>query len=199
MALPAHRAAIAVYICLLSQLIGCAHLHTPIAPAPAPTAAASPPPLAISAADRTLRELTALYALPAAELVSVRDTAREAFERDNTEARRLRYLLTLIASTPSPSDDDRIISLAAHWLMTPPPAAAEDNTRALVTFAEQAALERKRLRAEQAGLRARNTALQQTARRDERDAELRALRTRIEDLEKQLLVMKSIDRSVARR
>ncbi len=186
-------------VCLTSLLTGCANLPPSVTPSlPATTTAAPPQP---SATERTIGELVALSALPATELAAARESAREAFERDTTEARRRRYLLTLIASPPSPSDDDRIINLSAYWLMTSPSSSEppDDATRVLATLAEQAALERKRLRAEQAALRSRNATLQQTARRDERDAELRTLRARIEELEKQLLVMKSIDRSVARR
>jgi tryptophan 2,3-dioxygenase len=162
---------------------------------------ATPAAPQISAADELMAELMRLQAMPAAELVSVRDAARDAFERDPAPFRRTRYMLALHASPASATDDERLLMLVEPIVAAPLASAnASTNaaTAALALTIQQAALSRKRLREEIAATRTR-AANAANSRRDDREPEIRALKTKIEDLEKQLAALKSIERSVTRR
>lgn len=162
----------------------------------APTIVSAPAPRP-SVADDLLTTLRALQSLSASELASTRDIAREAFERDPAPHRRSRYLLTLAATAPSVTDDERLLTLIEPLLAMP--SSHDAATVAISFIVQQAALSRKRLREEIALLRTRATSGAAGVRRDERDTEVRTLKARIDDLEKQLAALKSIDRSVTRR
>jgi hypothetical protein len=160
------------------------------------------PPAApqISAADELIAELMRLQAMPAAELISIRDAARDAFERDPAPFRRTRYMLALHASPASAADDERLLMLVEPIVAAAPTSTNGTNaaTTALAITIQQAALSRKRLREEIIATRTR-AANAANKPRDDREPEIRALKIKIEDLEKQLAALKSIERSVTRR
>ena len=87
-------------------------------------------------------------------------------------------------------------------MVEPLVATGNDQETATRVFAQMmlhTASSRKKLREEIAILRSRSASVAAAYRRDEREPEMRTLRARIDDLEKQLAAMKSIDRSVTRR
>jgi polyhydroxyalkanoate synthesis regulator phasin len=121
---------------------------------------------------------------------------REAFEREGTTQNRLNYALTWYFSqtaNASAADEDKLSALIE-------PLAAATNTdsasRTIASVLQQSALARKRVRDDT------RYATQRAAVKPvepNREAEVRQLRARIDDLEKQLAALKSIERSVTRR
>ena len=163
-------------------------------------ASVTPSPVAAkpSATDPLLRSIRELRNMTPTALAAGKDVAREAFERDPVKFRRLRYLLALNVAPATAVDDDRLISVVEPLLNT----FTDDNDLLIKTIAEQireAALSRKKLRDEMASIRSRNANTAANSKRDDREPEMRTLRLRIQELEKQIAAMKSIDRSVTRR
>jgi hypothetical protein len=193
-----YRQAILIVAVLL--LSACAVDQSPITTTTTPLAPATPE---LSDAELLVSYMRSLQTQPATELATTRDIAREAYEREPSIYRRARYLLTLAAQSTSATDDDRILSLtdnAPNSNTAYNTSAREAAAITLVVFIQQQALARKRLRDELATTRSRAATLAAgSQRREDREAELRTLRLRIEDLEKQLAALKSIDRSVTRR
>jgi hypothetical protein len=185
------RAAPSAFVVSALLLTGCATQHAPVV-VPQVVSTAAP-----SAADVLMQDIAQLMALSPVEQSAARETARDSFVRDPTDYRRLRLLVTLLVNPASPDDDERAISLAEPWVLERG-APLEQSVAKLVT---QLAMERKRLRTEQSLNRARAVTASQQLRREERerDAESKQLRLRVEELEKQLIALKSIDRSVTRR
>jgi hypothetical protein len=180
---------------LIGSLSGCAVDNTAqrVAPVAAVPVVATP-----SAAESLMQAIRELQNMTPAALAAEKDIAREAFERDPVQFRRLRYLLALNVAPATATDDDKLLSVVEPLLNT----TTDDNDLSIKTIAQQireVALSRKKLRDEVANIRSRNANISANSKRDEREPEVRALKLRIEELEKQIAAMKSIDRSVTRR
>lgn len=151
-----------------------------------------------SAADALIQSLRELQNMPPAQLVAEKDVAREAFERDPVQFRRLRYLLALYAAPASATDDAQLLNIVEPLLI----ATADDSDLSIKTMVlqmQQVANSRKKLRDEIASIRSRTINVAANNKRDDREPEVRALKQRIDELEKQIAAIKSIDRSVTRR
>jgi hypothetical protein len=164
------------------------------------TAPVAPDPIVVkaSAADALMQSLRELQNMPPAALVAEKDVAREVFERDPVQFRRLRYLLALHVAPASATDDAQLLSIVEPLLN----ATTDDNDLSIKTMALQMQLvanSRKKLREEIASIRSRTANVAANNKRDDREPEVRVLKQRIEELEKQIAAMKSIDRSVTRR
>ncbi len=169
---------------------GCALTTPPVTtPAPAPVVVKSR-----SAADDLLTEIARLQKLSPGELAQTRDAAREVFDRDNATFRRMFYALTIFVAPVSPSDDERLLVLLEPIVSRR--VATEDADLIVAQLAYNTTLARKKLRDDAAASRPKTTVV---GRRDDREPEVRALKSRVEELEKQLLALKSIDRSVSHR
>ncbi len=179
--------------CLLSA---CAHdvAKQSVSPTSAP-----PTTVRTSAADETISAIQTLQNLTPADLQTAKESAREMFERDPVAFRRMRYVLAMFVSPPTPADDDRLLALVEPMIGSAEFRQTADGIIAAVI--QQSATARKKLREEMAQqrLRANTVVAGSASKRDDRDAELRSLRAKVEDLEKQLAAMKSIERSVTRR
>lgn len=178
--------------CGLLLLAGCATTQAPVVVQEALAPLARP----ASASELALAELARLQTLPPQEAALAREVAREALEREPSPARRGQYLMTLLVAPASPADDDRATALADATLNS----ATTDNDvqrtlTVLATMARENAATRKKLRDELAQQRGRVV----NPKRDDREPEVRALKQRVDELEKQLVAIKSIERSVSRR
>jgi len=174
----------------LLAVTGCATVAPPSIPAttaPAPVSVAS-------AADSLVAELARLQGMPPAALATVKESARDAFERDPADFRRVFYALTLFVAPSSPADDDRLLAIVEPLILSGKPV--EEAARVVVALALANAVARKKIRDE--AIQQRNRAAA-AGKRDDREAENRALKQRLEELEKQLVALKSIDRSVTSR
>jgi hypothetical protein len=169
---------------------GCA-LQPPVPPAPVPAPVAVKPR---SAADDLLAEISRLQKMSPSELAQTRESAREIFERDNATFRRMFYALTIFVAPMSSADDDRLLGLLEPVVNRRVPTEDADQTVAQLAY--NATLARKKARDDAAASRPKTTVV---GRRDDREPEVRALKSRVEELEKQLLALKSIDRSVSHR
>lgn len=194
MNLPFRLAAAAACCCVTVLFTGCALSRfsgqasqkaelSPVLPAP------SRQP---SAADSLLTDLARLQALPPAELARQREAARDTFERDPALFRRSHYLMTIFVGASSPADDERLLALVEPLLQS-----TDDATRVFGNIVQNAAATRKRIRDE--ATQVQRNRIHAANRRDDREPEVRLLKQRVEDLEKQLVAIKSIDRSLTRR
>lgn len=132
------------------------------------------------------------------ELVMEREQARGAMLREKSDLSRVKFALLLAtgASTHSASDDADLIAALDPVVAAPGSETNGAELRMLAQVLHVTAVERRKLREQLRESQARLVA----ARRDEpREAETRALRAKVEDLEKKLNALKSIDRSVNRR
>ena len=172
-----------------------------------------------SEADQLLLYILQTRKLDAREHVAERDQVRNAFQAEKTEYNRVK-LAVLLASTPaslpsptpatisaSTSDDTELIALLEPLARDTATSTTEAGTkekkdesrmevRALATLLYGMAQERKKLRDQWREAQTRLNALRKD---DTKDAEARALRARVEELERNLVALKSIDRSVNRR
>jgi polyhydroxyalkanoate synthesis regulator phasin len=193
----AERGRIRLFICALAIIVssGCAVLDRPMVALPPPAAIVEAPKP--SSADQLIDQLQAMQIMSGGDLVALREKHREAFERDASSANRLNYALAWYltqTSNVAAADEDKLAQLIEP-LATP--TNTDSATRALASLLQQAALSRKKVRDDT------RYALQRanTTKKEEpsREAEVRQLRARIDDLEKQLAALKSIERSVTRR
>jgi len=180
---------VAVALPALLLVSGCA-LQPPAAVA---IGTAAPVAREASPADLTFAELARLQRLSATELAQTRETAREVFERDPAMFRRLQYVMTIIVAPTSPSDDDRLLALVEPLVNAN--QAADEASRVVGLLAQAGATARKKIREEATPVRRTNV----ITKRDDREPEVRSLKQRVDELEKQLLALKSIDRSVSQR
>jgi hypothetical protein len=162
----------------------------------------SPP----SAADQLLGQVAKVRKLEAREFAAEREIARNQFQQDRSDFNRVKYAL-MLALTPvttfSPSatsaqDDVELISLIDPLLAVTVPGSPPVDTEvgALAMLLHGAASDRRKLREQ---LRETQLRLALAKKDDSREAEARALRARVEELETKLNALKSIDRSVNRR
>jgi sirohydrochlorin ferrochelatase len=187
--MPTHVTTITILLLAVLLSSGCA-----LQP-PAPVAVSIPAPIVRepSAAERLLTELARLQRLSPAALAETREAAREVFERDPAMFRRMQYAMTIFVAPTSPGDDDRLLGLVEPVLNTT--QAVDEASRVVALLAYTSAASRKKIRDDATTVRRTNV----TAKRDDREPEVRALKQRVDELEKQLLALKSIDRSVSHR
>jgi polyhydroxyalkanoate synthesis regulator phasin len=101
--------------------------------------------------------------------------------------------MTIFVAPMSPNDDDRLLTLVEP--LVNPNQATDETSRAVGLLAQAGAASRKKIREDATTARRPNV----ITKRDDREPEVRALKQRVNELEKQLLALKSIDRSVAQR
>jgi hypothetical protein len=176
-------------------LAGCA-LEPPYSqPPPEPRIVFQPAPP--SAADQLMAYAAGVRKLEAREFAGERDQARMSFMKDRSELSRLRYAMLLALSPGAMSaDDGELIALLEPLVTGPLVTSPETDVRVLAVLLLGAAQERRKLREQ---LRDAVARLNFVKRDDSKEAEVRALRARVEELEKKLNALKSIDRSVNRR
>ena len=163
-----------------------------------------------SETDQLLAYLMQTRKLDAREFVIEREQTRNAFQTEKSEFNRVKLAL-LLASIPAllmpysanASDDTELIALLDPLVNNAGAATADASTlaqktelRALAILMHGIAHDRKKLRDQWREAQARVNALR---RDDTKDVETRALRARVEELERKLAALKSIDRSVNRR
>lgn len=167
---------------------------------PAPVAATGPAGTsfpAIVPAQSTIEQLMAYLlqakALGAHALSEETSRMREAWGRDKSELTRLKLALLLASSANS--DDGELMTLLEPLVQDP--ASAKPEIRALATLMHGAAHERKRTKD---NLAAVNTRLREAQKSQESSlARLEQQRRQIEDLEKKLNALKTIEKSLIQR
>ena len=163
-----------------------------------------------SESDQLLVYFAQVRKFDARELASEREQMRNAFQLGKSEFNRVK-LAILLASTPtallttaaSANDDGELIGLLEPLVNGPSASTADPaavakrvEISALASLVYGMAQDRKKLREQWRETQARVNAL----RRDEtKDVEARALRAQVDELERKLAALKSIDRSVNRR
>lgn len=193
--LPARIAGTAA-LAMAIGLTGCAfeprHAETP----PEPRIVFQPAPP--SATDQLLGYAAGVRKFEAREFAGERDLVRNNFNKDRSELNRLKYamLLALSPGATTTGDESELIALLEPLVTGPLAAGPETDIRVLAVLLHGAALERRKLREQ---LRDTAARLNFVKRDDSKEAEARALRARVEELEKKLNALKSIDRSVNRR
>ncbi|MEO8100923.1 MAG: hypothetical protein ABI790_00250 [Betaproteobacteria bacterium] len=163
-------------------------------------------PATPSPSDQLLSHLADLRKLETREIAAERDNARSQFLRDRSDVSRIRYALLwamgpFAPGTPVHSaaqDDADLIGLVEPLIAdgTGGKPSAGPEIRALAMLLHNVVNERRKVREQ---LRDTQARLALARKDDVRDAEARALRTRVEELEAKLNALKSIDRSVNRR
>ena len=162
----------------------------------------SPP----SAVDQLLGYVAKMRKLETREFAAEREIARNQFQQDKSDFNRVKYALMLaltpVTTFPPPAtsaqDDVELINLIEPLLAVSAPGSpsVDAEVGALATLLHGAASDRRKLREQ---LRETQVRLVLARKDDSREAEARALRTRVEELETKLNALKSIDRSVNRR
>ena len=156
-----------------------------------------------SEADQLLNYMVKMRKLEAREYTTERENARNLFQQEKSDFNRIRYALMLIfpASTSaviSAPDDTEVINLMEPLISAggASNAAADSEVRVLATLLHATASDRRKMREL---LRDTQARLNLAKKDDVRDAETRALRARVDELEAKLNALKSIDRSLNRR
>ena len=193
-----------IALLLAALLAGCALEPRRVEPPPATRIIVQPSPP--SATDQLLVHVAKVRKLEAREFAAERESARSEFQQDKNDFNRVRYALMLaltpVATSPVPAsaaqDDAELISLIDPLLAVTAPGSApfDPEVAALAALLHGAANERRKLREQ---LRETQMRLVLARKDDSREAEARALRARVEELETRLNALKSIDRSVNRR
>ena len=159
-----------------------------------------------SEADQLLSHVAKVRKLEAREFAAERESARAQFQRDKNDFNRIRYALMLVlapVATSSPSasaaqDDVELLNLMEPLIAGTGAVitSADAEVRALAALLHGVVSDRRKVREQ---LRDTLARLAFAKKEDTRDAEARALRARVEELETKLNALKSIDRSVNRR
>ena len=156
----------------------------------------------LSEADQLLAYALQAGLLLPADFLLEKERARAEFIADKSSYKRVKLAMLIALSPPASTsaaataDDSEIQGLVEPIAFNTNPAQASDEpaVRGIAALLLSAAQERKRLREQ-----LRDTMLRSQAnRRDEISAqtEARILRTQVEELEKKLSALKSIERSV---
>ncbi len=156
-----------------------------------------------SEAEQLLNHMVKMRRLEAREFTTERENARNLFQHEKSDFNRIRYalMLTFPASTStavSTQDDADVINLMEPLIVVAGVAngTMDSEVRLLATLLHSAASDRRKMREQLRDTQARLT----LAKKDDiRDAENRALRARVDELEAKLNALKSIDRSLNRR
>lgn len=184
-------------------LVGCTTEPKQVALPPEAPIVVQPP--AISQTEQLLKQFEGARKLEAREIVTRRENARNQFQRDKSDFNRIKYALMLILPVASASssgastaqDDAETISVLDPLVAVGNPAfEIHSEVRALALLIHGLATERRRIREQ---LRDAQARLGLAKKDDARDAEVRALRARVDELETKLDALKTIDRSVNRR
>ena len=187
---------ILLLVLLAAVLGGCA--VEPRRAEPPTTTPVTVQPAPVSEVDQLLAYAVRMRKLEPREHAIEREQARAAVLRDKSDFSRVRLamLVAVGASTHTASDDAELIAALDPMIAAAGDESAGTELRMLAQVLHITAVERRKLREQLRESQARLAA----ARRDEtREAETRALRAKVEDLEKKLYALKSIDRSVNRR
>lgn len=124
-----------------------------------------------------------------------REALRAIALRERSDFARVKLAIALaLAPTLTAAEDGEL--LATLEPVVGGASAADTELRGLATILNAAAADRRKLRDQVRELQAKAS---QARREDTREAETRALRAKVEELEAKLLALKSIDRSVNRR
>lgn len=176
---------------LATFLSGCALEPPRTDPEPPGAIAPVAPP---SEVERLLAYAVQTRRLDPREFAAAREQARSAFQLDRSDASRARYalLLAMTPSTPQGTEDVELIALIDPLVN----GADDGEMRGLALLMQGIVQDRRKLREQ---LRDSQSRLAAARREEPKEAELRILRARIEELEKKLEALKSIDRSVNRR
>ncbi len=164
------------------------------------------PPGQLSEANQLLRHITRTRTLDTREFAAERETARGEFLRDKSDFNRVKFAL-MLALTPAatsavsnlPAQDDAELITVIEPLIAGPGSgntSTDSASRALAALLHGVVSDRRKVREQ---LRDTQSRLALAKKDDMRDAEARALRARVEELENQLNALKFIDRSVNRR
>ena len=163
--------------------------------------------VAPSEVDQLLAYMMQSRKLDARELATEREQMRNIFQTEKSEFNRVKLAMILTSSTAtsaaSANDDAELTALlepmvrGANASITDAAMDAQKTeVRALAMLLAGTAQERKKLRDL---LRETQTRLNTLRRDDTKEMEIRALRSRVAELERNLAALKSIDRSVNRR
>lgn len=163
--------------------------------------------VAPSEVDQLLAYMMQSRKLDARELATEREQMRNIFQTEKSEFNRVKLAMLLTSSTAtsaaSANDDTELTALlepmvrGANASITDAAMDAQKTeVRALAMLLAGTAQERKKLRDL---LRETQTRLNTLRRDDTKEMEVRALRSRVAELERNLAALKSIDRSVNRR
>lgn len=193
----------ALTMILAALLAACAHERPPVDILTPPARIVIQPAIR-SEADQLLSEAARWRSLDIREFNIERENARSRFLREKSDFNRVRLALVLAlapsgAQAAATSHDDNELTALLEPLLTGPNAANTPGgweIRALATLIFGMTSERRKIRE---WLRDSQTRLTLARKDDSREAEARALRARIEELEAKLDALKSIDRSVNRR
>lgn len=175
-----------------------------------------PPPPSVS--DRLLQYMAQIRRLNPADLLAERERARTDFSLDRSEFNRLKLALTLVlptlpTSTTNPAggqvltmpalttaaEDNELIALTEPITAASNAAngfATEPEMRALAMLLQSLAQDRKRGREQTRDIQTKAIAKGREEGTAASQQEARILRLRVEELEKQLTALKSIERSV---
>ncbi len=187
---------ILLFVLLAAVLGGCA--VEPRRTEPPTTTRVIVQPAPASEVDQLLAYAVRMRKLEPRELTIEREQARAAVLRDRSDFSRVKLAMLLAAgpATHTASDDAELIAVLDPMVAAAGDESAGAELRMLAQVLHVTAVERRKLREQLRESQARLVA----ARRDEtREAETRALRAKVDDLEKKLNALKSIDRSVNRR
>lgn len=155
-------------------------------------------PAAPSETDQLLAYAAKIRKLASSDLGIEREQTRTAFQRDKTDASRVKYALVLAAASANAADDTDLTAALDPVISTTASNTAADSAelRALAQVLHGMASERRKLREQ---LRESQARLNLSKRDEVREGEARALRAKVDELERKLDALKSIDRSVNRR
>ena len=162
---------------------------------------------ASSEVDQLLAYMMQSRKLDARELAAEREQMRNTFHSEKSEFNRVKLAMLLTSSTATSAasaNDDAELAALLEPLVRGANASTTDaamdaqktEVRALAMLLAGMAQERKKLRDL---LRETQTRLSTLRRDDTKEMEVRALRSRVAELERNLAALKSIDRSVNRR
>ena len=170
-------------------------------PPPDPRNVVQPAPP--SEAEQLLAYAAKLRRMDRREFTVERDQLRANVLKDHSDLaqvqfNRIKYalLLTLAVSVGTGTSDDAELIGTLEPIVGAVGFSADNELRVIANLIYVAAQERRKLREQ---LRESHARIALVRREDNRDAEIRALRAKVEELEKNLNALKSIDRSVNRR
>ena len=146
--------------------------------------------------DQLLAYAGKLRKLDSRDAAIEREQVKATYLRDKTDFSRVKYALTLSLAASTNDDHELIALLDPLANIAPAPGAESTELRTLAQVLHTMAVERRKLREQ---LRESQAKVSLARREETREGETRALRAKVDELEKKLDALKSIDRSVNRR
>lgn len=191
---------------VLITFAGCALQPTVVQP-PAVETRVVIEPAPKSASEQLLNFLLEARAMPASDLSNEKDRARAEFAKNKTEFNRMKLAILIALSSAinqivqpaatNTADDNELAALLEPltYSVNASGSAAAPDLRGLAMLIQSLVQDRKKLRDQLKDALTRT----QTTRRDElsSQSEARILRAKVEELEKKLDALKSIERSVS--